>query len=112
MTPYTRTVYYHRAGTGDGASKWLLYYEGGGWCSNTQECYDRLVLWFIGWINRWGDNKTDEQSPPIKPKQGPDRPRLLQALRRGQALRVGHARLGPAEEPHALFVEHCLCEVL
>lgn len=35
----TTTVYYHRPGVGDGATKWLLYYEGGGWCANTQECY-------------------------------------------------------------------------
>ena len=42
-THETHTVYYHRPGWGDGANKWMLYYEGGGWCSNPEECYDRTL---------------------------------------------------------------------
>lgn len=36
-------MYYHRAGWGEGAKKWLIYYEGGGWCANKEECYDRSL---------------------------------------------------------------------
>ncbi len=32
-----------RAGSGDGANKWVLYLMGGGWCFSTTECYERSL---------------------------------------------------------------------
>lgn len=34
----TPALYYHRKGTGDGANKWYLHQEGGGWCYNLAGC--------------------------------------------------------------------------
>ncbi|GAB5037332.1 notum homolog [Nannochloropsis oceanica] len=31
-------AYYYRPGTGTGKNKWLLSYEGGGWCSSLKDC--------------------------------------------------------------------------
>ena len=28
-------------GSGDGASKWIIHMEGGGWCYNEDECVER-----------------------------------------------------------------------
>ena len=33
--------YYMRAGTGDGASKWIVHLMGGSACTNVSECYNR-----------------------------------------------------------------------
>ena len=30
-----------RAGSGDGANKWVLHLMGGAWCGNTSDCYAR-----------------------------------------------------------------------
>lgn len=34
-------VYYYRKGYGDGAQKWLVYFEGGGWCYDLEQCHMR-----------------------------------------------------------------------
>ena len=41
-----------RAGTGDGANKWLLHLFGGGWCNTPSECYDRAQT-FLGTSTLW-----------------------------------------------------------
>ena len=30
--------YYLRKGSGEGADKWILHLQGGGWCNNTESC--------------------------------------------------------------------------
>lgn len=35
--------YYIRRGTGDGASKHILYLQGGGWCFTLEDCYKRSM---------------------------------------------------------------------
>ena len=35
--------YYMRAGSGDNANKWILHFMGGGWCINTNDCYQRSL---------------------------------------------------------------------
>lgn len=124
------TVYYHRPGTGAGATKWLIYYEGGGWCASTQECYDRSVFWM--WV--WGCAGGLVECSAIRPStlslptpsdptytrpllfsqrthQIPDRPGQLAGVRQGQALGVGHAHLGPHQEPAAARAS-CCCVLL
>lgn len=32
---------YYRGGHGSGANKWYVHYEGGGWCTNLDECLGR-----------------------------------------------------------------------
>jgi len=32
---------YIKPGVGDDASKWILFFEGGGWCESAQDCYAR-----------------------------------------------------------------------
>ena len=34
----TRPAYYLRPGSGTGASKWLVFFEGGGWCYSLEAC--------------------------------------------------------------------------
>lgn len=34
-------AYYYRAGFGDGARKWYVHFEGGGWCTTLEECAGR-----------------------------------------------------------------------
>ena len=34
-------AYYFRAGTGSGASKWVVFHEGGGWCISLSDCRAR-----------------------------------------------------------------------
>ena len=34
-------AYYFRAGTGSGASKWVVFHEGGGWCVSLADCRAR-----------------------------------------------------------------------
>lgn len=33
--------YYIREGSGEGAGKWILHLEGGGWCGTKRDCLDR-----------------------------------------------------------------------
>ena len=33
--------YYFRQGTGDGALKWYIHHQGGGWCENMDDCLSR-----------------------------------------------------------------------
>ena len=35
--------YYMRAGSGEGANKWILYLMGGGWCEGSEDCYKRSM---------------------------------------------------------------------
>eukprot|EP00658_Telonema_sp_P-2_P085068 TRINITY_DN9608_c0_g1_i7.p1 TRINITY_DN9608_c0_g1~~TRINITY_DN9608_c0_g1_i7.p1 ORF type:complete len:324 (+),score=62.71 TRINITY_DN9608_c0_g1_i7:193-1164(+) len=37
----TPGFYYFRAGTGDGADKWYIHQEGGGWCESLDDCLAR-----------------------------------------------------------------------
>jgi hypothetical protein len=34
-------AYYYRPGTGTGVNKWLLFHEGGGWCTSLNDCLGR-----------------------------------------------------------------------
>jgi acetyl esterase/lipase len=34
----TPPAYYYRKGHGTGSDKWLVYFEGGGWCYNLTQC--------------------------------------------------------------------------
>lgn len=34
-------AYYYRKGAGDGVDKWLVYFEGGGWCYDLEQCHMR-----------------------------------------------------------------------
>jgi O-palmitoleoyl-L-serine hydrolase len=42
----TRAVYYLRAGTGTGISKWHIHFEGGGWCYDLESCHYRSTTKF------------------------------------------------------------------
>ena len=33
--------YYIRPGYGNGTDKWIIHLEGGGWCKNESDCYER-----------------------------------------------------------------------
>lgn len=33
--------FYHLPGTGDGAHKWFIFHQGGGWCQDLNHCLDR-----------------------------------------------------------------------
>eukprot|EP01125_Pyxidicula_operculata_P008327 TRINITY_DN2804_c0_g1_i1.p2 TRINITY_DN2804_c0_g1~~TRINITY_DN2804_c0_g1_i1.p2 ORF type:complete len:360 (+),score=63.23 TRINITY_DN2804_c0_g1_i1:1188-2267(+) len=37
----TPGAYYFRKGTGDGANKWYVHHQGGGWCNSISNCYQR-----------------------------------------------------------------------
>jgi len=39
----TPGAYYLKPGTGDGARKWYIHHEGGGWCSSYADCYARSL---------------------------------------------------------------------
>lgn len=39
----TPGLYYHRPGTGTGATKWYIHHEGGGWCSSIPACQGRSL---------------------------------------------------------------------
>lgn len=34
-------VYYLRKGMDSGLQKWIIFFEGGGWCYNLEQCYSR-----------------------------------------------------------------------
>ena len=34
-------AYYHVPGTGDGANKWYVHHQGGGWCESMDDCLSR-----------------------------------------------------------------------
>jgi hypothetical protein len=38
--------YLMRNGTGDGAKKYIIHLMGGGWCTNTKDCYNRTTTIF------------------------------------------------------------------
>eukprot|EP00727_Mastigamoeba_balamuthi_P010693 m51a1_g6246 hypothetical protein (1711) ;mRNA; r:28044-43995 len=40
----TSPGYYYRAGQGAGASKWVIYINGGGWCYTVRDCAERTKL--------------------------------------------------------------------
>ena len=44
--------YYIRKGSGSGADKWILHLEGGGWCVNETNCYDRSMT-MLGSSKMW-----------------------------------------------------------
>ena len=35
-------AYYFRPGTGSGATRWLIRFQGGGWCTDTGSCQLRM----------------------------------------------------------------------
>jgi O-palmitoleoyl-L-serine hydrolase len=37
-------VYYHHVGTGEGATKWYIHHEGGGWCFSWNDCRRRSSM--------------------------------------------------------------------
>lgn len=37
----TPAAYYYRKGVGDGANKWYIHHQGGGWCENLDDCLGR-----------------------------------------------------------------------
>ncbi len=37
----TPGAYYFREGSGDGARKWYIHQQGGGWCESMKDCFDR-----------------------------------------------------------------------
>jgi len=45
-------AYYYRPGIGEGASKWLLHLQGGGWCVSTGDCANRANS-SLGSSNSW-----------------------------------------------------------
>jgi hypothetical protein len=53
--------YYYREGSGSGANSYLLFIDGGGWCSSPEDCYDRSNT-FLGSSTSW---------PPTKPVDRP-----------------------------------------
>lgn len=48
--------YYYRAGSGDGADKWIVHFIGGGWCQTTEECYERSFT-SSGSSSPWSDGQ-------------------------------------------------------
>lgn len=39
----SRPAYYHRPGSGSGQYKWVIFFEGGGWCYTLEACRQRAV---------------------------------------------------------------------
>eukprot|EP01032_Pedospumella_encystans_P021764 gene21764-24680_t len=37
----SKPAYYYRAGHGEGKDKWIVFFEGGGWCYDLEQCYLR-----------------------------------------------------------------------
>ncbi|CAH9071524.1 unnamed protein product [Cuscuta epithymum] len=42
-------AYYHDKGVGDGRHNWVIYLQGGGWCSNHTDCKNRTTSEFYNW---------------------------------------------------------------
>lgn len=38
----SRPAYYLRRGTGSGAHRWMVFFEGGGWCYTLEACQQRM----------------------------------------------------------------------
>lgn len=122
--PCNETVYYHRPGKEDGVRKWLIYWEGGGWCANTEECYDRYIgNWPCMYGIRNGRAARGRDPEPPKPntfsslllttrQKGAHRPGQLPRVRPGQGHGVGHADVGPRAEPAAALLARRLRQVL
>lgn len=45
--------YYYAPGSGAGASKWVLFFQGGGWCYNEYDCWGRSKT-ALGSSKSWG----------------------------------------------------------
>ncbi|XP_031108750.1 pectin acetylesterase 11-like [Ipomoea triloba] len=39
----TPSAYYYEQGQGDGANNWLVFLQGGGWCVNQTDCFNRAT---------------------------------------------------------------------
>lgn len=52
---------YHRKGVGDGANKWYIHHQGGGWCESLDDCLGRSKT-------RLGSSKT--YAPTSNPNFG------------------------------------------
>lgn len=50
--------FYIRNGTGSGVSKWLVFHQGGGWCSSSDNCYARAQT-TLGSSKQWPATYTD-----------------------------------------------------
>lgn len=37
----SKPAYYYRPGFGEGKDKWIVFFEGGGWCYDVEQCYLR-----------------------------------------------------------------------
>ena len=48
--------YYMRAGSGDGANKWVLHLMGGAWCYSTNDCYLRSLTLY-GSTTLWNQTR-------------------------------------------------------
>ena len=44
--------YFIRQGSGDGAKKWIVHLEGGGWCVSEEDCYNRSKT-YLGSSTMW-----------------------------------------------------------
>lgn len=44
----SRATFYLNRGSGSGASKWLIYHEGGGWCESMDDCLHRSTISGLG----------------------------------------------------------------
>ncbi|QDZ20222.1 pectin acetylesterase [Chloropicon primus] len=65
--------YWFRKGWGDGKDKWLVFLEGGGWCFNEQDCYERSKT-ILGSSKQWAQTRSDRSSQIFSadPKENPD----------------------------------------
>lgn len=50
--------YYYSYGSGDSANKWMIFFEGGGWCYSVSGCYAR-ALTSLGSSKTWTPTVTD-----------------------------------------------------
>ena len=67
----TPPLYYHRPGTGDGANKWYIHQEGGGWCGNPANCLDRAHSSLGSTINDTDSRSLNSGYFSIDPTQNP-----------------------------------------
>ena len=44
--------FYIREGSGSGSESWIVHLEGGGWCANETDCYDRSMT-LLGSSKSW-----------------------------------------------------------
>ena len=50
--------YYLRRGTGEGAKRWVVFHQGGGWCRSTADCYSRAQT-SLGSSKNWPATYSD-----------------------------------------------------